>query len=185
MRRTIAWWSLLVFDRTRHLRVDVLNQSSTARDVQHLHPETDREDRYSSSFRRGNDQQIRFVFDCLDRAELWMRLLAIPQRIDVGVAAGQQDAVELCDYGIDVVGLRNQTDVYRKTARGLDSLAVVASQIESIGCLFDAHRDADAWSCLYHSVRSNSLHRYHNLCEQNCVTTTRKGVHDLHCNEFL
>src|SRR4051794_18280187 len=155
MRRTIAWWSLLVFDRTGHLRVDVLDQGSAARDVQHLHPETDCEYWNTLSFGGGNDQQIGFVFDRLDSAELWVRLPAIAQRIYIGVAAGKQDAVELCDHGLDVVCLRNQADVHWKTAGGLDSLAVIASKIESVGCLFDAHRDADAWSCLYHSVRNN------------------------------
>ena len=38
----------------------------------------------------------------------------------------------------------------------LDSLAVIAPKVETIGCVFNAHRDADAWSCLYHSVRSNA-----------------------------
>ncbi len=85
-----------------------------------------------------------------------MRLLAVSQRIDIGVASGKQDAVELCDHGVDVIGVWNQADVYRKTAGGLDSLAVIAPKVETIRCLFNAHRDADAWSCLYHSVRSNA-----------------------------
>src|SRR5690349_15108151 len=108
MRRTIAWWSLLVFDRIRYLRVDVLDQRSTARDIQHLHAETDCEYRYSSSFGSGDHQQIGFVFDRLDSAELWMRLLAVPQGIYVGVTARKQDAVELCDHCFDVVCLGNQ-----------------------------------------------------------------------------
>ena len=41
-------------------------------------------------------------------------------------------------------------------AGGLDSLAVIAAKVETIGCMFNAHRDADAWSCLYHSVKSNA-----------------------------
>ena len=46
--------------------------------------------------------------------------------------------------------------MYRSAAGCLDSLAVIAPKIESIGCVFNAHRDADAWSCLHHSVRSNA-----------------------------
>src|SRR6185369_1932867 len=157
MRRTIAWRALLVFDRVRHLRVDVLDESSTARHIQHLHAETDREDRNSSSFGSSDDQQISFVFDSLDRAELWVRLLTVAQRIDIGVASGKQYAVELRDDGVDVLRFWNQADVYRQPAGGLDRLTVVASKIETIGCLFNAHRDADAWSCLYHSVRSSAL----------------------------
>ena len=45
-----------------------------------------------------------------------MRLLAVAQRIDVGVASGKQDAVELCDDGVDVISVWNQADVYRKAA---------------------------------------------------------------------
>src|SRR6185503_18092639 len=97
MRGTIAWRALLVFDSVRHLRVDVLDQGSTTRHIQHLHAKTDREDRNSSSFGGSDDQQIGFVFECLDRAELWMRLLAVTQRLDVGVASGKQYPVELCD----------------------------------------------------------------------------------------
>src|ERR1051326_8406962 len=111
----------------RDLRVDVLDQRATARDIQYLHPETDRENRNASALRGGDDQQISFIFDRLDSPELRVRLLAVSQRIDIGVAAGKQDAVELCDHRIDVVCLRNQADVYRKTPRGLDSLGVITS----------------------------------------------------------
>ena len=79
-----------------------------------------------------------------------MRLLAVAQRIDVRVASGEQDAIEVRDHGIDVICIGNQADVQRSTAGGLDGLAVVAPKIETIGCLFNAHRDADAWSCLHH-----------------------------------
>src|SRR6185369_14066386 len=144
MRRTIAWRALFVFDRVWHLRVDVLDEGSTARHIQHLHPETDREDRNSSSFGGGDDQQIGFIFNSLDRAELWVWLLAVAQRIDVGVASGKQYAVELRHDGVDVLCFWDQTDVNRKSAGGLDSLAVIAPEIETIGCLFNAHRDADA-----------------------------------------
>src|SRR6185369_9394182 len=154
MRRTIAWRSLLVFDRVRYLRVDVLDEGSTARHIQHLHPEADREDGNSSSFGGSNDQQVSFVFESLDRAELWVWLLTISQWINVGVASGKQYAVELRYDGVDVLCFWDQADVNRKPAGGLDSLAVVAPEIETIGCLFNAHRDADAWSCLYHSVRA-------------------------------
>ena len=83
-----------------------------------------------------------------------MRLLAVAQRIDVGVASGKQDAVELCDDGVDVIRVWNQADVYRKAAGCFDSFAVIAPKVETIGCVFNAHRDADAWSCLHHSVRA-------------------------------
>src|SRR5689334_15590023 len=81
-----------------------------------------------------------------------MRLLAVPQGIYVGVTARKQDAVELCDYSVDVVGLGNQADVHRNATSSLDSLTVIPSQIESISCLFKTHRDADARSCLCHSA---------------------------------
>src|ERR1041385_1304734 len=116
MRRTIARWSLLVFDRAGHLRVNVLDERSTARNVQHLHAKTDREYWYVFAFGGGDDQQIRFVFDGLHRAELRMGLLAVAQRIDVRVTAGKQDAIELRDHSVDVVSLRNQTDMNRNTA---------------------------------------------------------------------
>src|ERR1043166_656218 len=49
--RAIARRTLLVFDRLRHLRLDVLNQRATTRDVQNLHTEADRKHRNLFSFR--------------------------------------------------------------------------------------------------------------------------------------
>src|SRR5829696_2748479 len=85
-----------------------------------------------------------------------MRFLAVAQRIHVGIAAGKQETIEIRDYGVDIVCVRNQADVHRSTTGSFDSLAVIAPKIETIRCVFNAHRDADAWSCLYHSVRNNS-----------------------------
>src|SRR4051794_34949459 len=120
MRRTIAWRALLVFDGVRHLRVNVLDEGSTARHIQHLHAEADREDRNSSSFGGSDDQQIGFVFDGLDPAKVGMRFVAGAQRIHVGVPSGKQYALELLDDGVDVLRFWDQADVYRKPAGGLD-----------------------------------------------------------------
>src|SRR5215213_603614 len=154
MRRTIAWYSLLVLDRTGHLGVDVLYQRSTAGHVEDLHSETDREYGYSSSFGGFNHEKIGLVFDRLDCAKLWMRLVTVAQRVYVGVASGKQDAVQLCDHRVDVIGVWNQAYMNGDAAGRLDGLTVIPSKIETIRCLFDAHRDTDAWSWLHHSVRS-------------------------------
>jgi hypothetical protein len=52
----------------------------------------------------------------------------------------------------DVIGIRDQADVYRSAAGGLDRFAVVPREIESVGSMFNAHRDADAWSLSRHSL---------------------------------
>src|SRR5215204_2306556 len=88
VRWSIARSSLLVFDRMWHLRTDVLNQGSTARYIQHLHSETDREQRYLLSFSGVDYLQIRFVFDCMNGTEIRVRILSIPEWIDVRIAPG-------------------------------------------------------------------------------------------------
>jgi hypothetical protein len=55
----------------------------------------------------------------------------------------------MLDHGLNIIGVWNQTNVYWSTTSGLDGLAVVARKVKSIGFEFDAHRDADAWSCVY------------------------------------
>src|SRR5215210_6951775 len=45
--------------------------------------------------------------------------------------------------------------MHGSTAGGLDCLAVVARKIESIGCRFYAHRDADARSFLHDLITAN------------------------------
>src|SRR6185369_1451867 len=56
VRRTITRRSLLMLDRVGNLRTDVLNQRATARYIHYLHPETDREQWYSFSFGRLDDE---------------------------------------------------------------------------------------------------------------------------------
>ena len=114
--RAIARDSLLVLDGVRNLRTNVLDQCSAARDVQYLHAEADGEQRYSSSFRGVDHQQISSSLMRMDRPERRVRLLAISQRIDVGIAARQKYPIESFDYGFDVVGVRNQADVHGRAA---------------------------------------------------------------------
>src|SRR5262245_55944856 len=101
-----------------------------------------------------------------------MWLLSITQRIDIRIAAGQQDAVQTGDHGLDVIGARNQTDMHGSAACSLDRLAVMTRKVEPVRGVFDAHRDADAWSCLHHFAKDNSLLRYHKPTARNCITTT-------------
>jgi len=80
-----------------------------------------------------------------------MRFVPVAQRIDVRVAARQQDAVQSFDNGIDVLGIWDQADVYRSAAGGFDCFTVVARQVEPVGREFNAHRDADARPLFRHS----------------------------------
>src|SRR6185369_5482829 len=86
VRRTITRRSLLMLNGFRDLRADVLNQRASARDIQYLHSETDREQRYSFSFSRLYDQQISLILDRLNRSKRRMRLLTITQRVNIGIA---------------------------------------------------------------------------------------------------
>ena len=99
-----------------------------------------------------------------------MWLLPVTQRIDVGIAARQQNAVESGDNGVDVIRLGDEADVYRSTAGGLQGLAVKTRKIKAIGREFNAHRDADAWSFIHAPI---------------ITYVSRNALLDLHSNEFL
>ena len=103
MRSPITGHALFMLNSPWQLRAYVLDEGTATRNIQHLHTEADCKYGQFPSLSRGDNQQIRFVFDWMDRTQLRMRFVAISQRVHVRIAAGQQDAVELCDYGIDVV----------------------------------------------------------------------------------
>src|SRR6266478_4950354 len=73
MRRPIPRCALLVLDRIGLLTADVLNQSSTTRDIQRLKSKTDCEDRHCSAFSFSKRQQIGFIFFGMNEAEFRMR----------------------------------------------------------------------------------------------------------------
>jgi hypothetical protein len=73
-----------------------------------------------------------------------MRLLSVSQRIDIRIATRQQQTVQSFDDSVDVVRLWNQADEDGRAAGGFDSFAVKARKVKTIGCVFNAHRDADA-----------------------------------------
>src|ERR1044071_604440 len=103
-----------------------------------------------------------------------MRLLAVTQWIDVGVASRQQDAIQSFDHGIDVIAMWNQADVHRSAAGSFNGFAVVTRKIEAISGVFNAHRDADTWSCL-HSLgyRRRGFPRcYHNASRRQNASLT-------------
>ena len=131
--------------RLRHFRWNVLNQCAPARDIQYLHPETDREQGHPASFDFLQYEQISFVLDWVDATESRVRLASITKRIHIGVTARQKDAVKFAHDGCDVITFRNQADMDRVAPGRGHGLAVVARKVKTIRLQFDAHRDADAW----------------------------------------
>ena len=149
VRRPFAWHSLFVLDRPVHLRSDVLDQCSPARNVEDLHAEADRKQRNVFPFDGVDDQQVSLILDRMNRSQCRMRLLTVDQGIDIGVAARQSDTVKTLDNCVDIVRSWNQADMHRRTAGGFDCFTVVTREIESVGGVFNAHRDPDAWSFLH------------------------------------
>jgi hypothetical protein len=86
-----------------------------------------------------------------------MWLLAVAQWVDIRVAARQQDSVQTFDDRVGVIGVWNQADVKRSPAGRFDCLAVVTAKLESIGGVFNAHHDTDAWSCVHNLLTAASL----------------------------
>jgi len=42
--------------------------------------------------------------------------------------------------------------VYGSATRGFDGFALMAREIEAIGCVLNSHRNADAWSFVHGSI---------------------------------
>src|SRR5205807_8644382 len=72
MRATVARRSLLVFDRFGQFGTNVLDECAAARDVQNLHPETDRQEWSAPPLNLFKDERIRLVFQRMYAADLWL-----------------------------------------------------------------------------------------------------------------
>ena len=95
--------------------------------------------------------------------QIWVRLLAEKCWVDIGVAAGQKDAVKALDRGSHILSFRDQSKVDRHSAGGLESLAVIAAKIKSTGFYFEPHRDSDARAPFHKLQCSVNLARDVNL----------------------
>src|SRR5229473_314204 len=85
VRRSIAGSTLFVLDRARPLCRNILDERAASINIQHLHAETDRENRNSLLLGGCEDQEIGFVLDYLHRPQRLMGLLTIPQWIHVRI----------------------------------------------------------------------------------------------------
>src|SRR6266536_721651 len=103
MRVPIARHALLVLDGVLVLADYVLNQRAAARNIQSLNSETDREERHRALFNLSKNQQVSFIFQRMDSAQLGMWFLPVAQRVNIGIASGKQHAIQRIQDSCNVI----------------------------------------------------------------------------------
>src|ERR1044072_1320755 len=83
VRVPVARRSLLMLNRVRPLAANVLNQRPAARDIQYLHAEAYGEEWHRALLNFCEYEQIRFVLERMDMAQLRVRVVSVSQRVDV------------------------------------------------------------------------------------------------------
>src|SRR5205085_4819010 len=142
MRAAVARPSLLMLYSFRQCRRYVLYESAAARDVQYLHPETDCKQWHTKALHLFKHKIVRLVFQRMNAAKPWMRVTAIAQRVNVGIASGQKNSIKPLHQCLYVISSWNQADMNGRSYGSLNSLAIVARQIETIRLQLYAHRYA-------------------------------------------
>jgi hypothetical protein len=120
VRRAIEVISLLVFDHAFDLGFKILKQRAASIYIYRLQTKTDTQNRHSPRLRRDQQQSIYFVSERTDRTEPDVWRLAKTKRIDIAVAAGQQNSVESVSETVYVFGIRNQRHVNRHCTAAKD-----------------------------------------------------------------
>ena len=113
MGGTIARSALLMFDGFGHLRGDVLNQRAASGNVEGLQAKTDRKERDGSRFDLCEHEEIGFILDRMNAAELGVRLASVAQRVHVRITARQQNAIKAFDDTPNKVGSWDKRNVNR------------------------------------------------------------------------
>src|SRR5436189_3197136 len=101
---------------------DVLHERSAARDVQHLHPAADCQDRQSPAARSARQAKLEYVNLWLGWAELGMRVGAVASRLQVG-SAGQADPVKAVDDRLEPPRGQRRED-HRNASGGGDGFEI-------------------------------------------------------------
>src|SRR5438105_15119690 len=94
MRMPIARRALVMIDSVWLLAGNVLNQRAAAKYIQRLNAKTNCEDRRPARFGFFERQQIGSIFLRMHASKAAMRLMAVSQRINVGIAARQKQSID-------------------------------------------------------------------------------------------
>src|SRR5438045_622760 len=108
VRRSFARRALLVFERRRKSRRDVLYERSAARDVPDLYAVADGQKRQTPLLRCLQYEQVRLVAQGMYAAKLRLRLSTVEQRVNVRVAARKEYPVQALDNRLDERSVRDE-----------------------------------------------------------------------------
>src|SRR5215203_4370029 len=123
--------TLLVLYGIDPLSLDILDQRAASRDVQCLHPITDRENRQVEPFGFIEHEEVGFILLIDHRLKLRMRFLPVSQRVNVRITAWKQNAIQLSYHRANVTPVGNQRNMHRQSATRFYGFTVVTPEIKS------------------------------------------------------
>src|SRR5687767_5223995 len=153
-RMPLAEWKVVVFDRLRTLRLEILPERATAGEIDHLQPATDSEHGLAVVHRPLCELELHAIARGVGAVTFRVALLTVVRGIDIGPAREEHTVELIVDAAERLPVLGNERDHPRNGSNGRERVNVPLAhgpRWREVGwnpaeALNDLRRDPDYWA---------------------------------------